>query len=90
VYCNSIGVRRMILAWNDADSFNRHLEMMQACRQAHRANVKCDWNLLKDMPVLEGIQLKNIAGGVNRQFNTNSRPVMVPLRKITMPGNYQN
>jgi hypothetical protein len=80
----------MILVWNDAASFNRHLEMMKVFRRSHPASVKVDWNLLKDMPVLEGVQLKNDAGGVNRQFDTGSRPVMVPIQKIAMPGNYQN
>jgi hypothetical protein len=80
----------MILVWNSADSFNRHLEMVKTLRRSLQASVKRDWYLLRDMPVLQGITLKNNAGGVSRQCDTSNRPVIVPIRKITMPGNFQN
>jgi len=80
----------MILVWDDVKSFNRHLESMKAFRRSRRAKVRCDGNLLKDMPVLQVIPLKNNAGGVNRQFNPGNRPVTVPIPKITLADNSQN
>jgi hypothetical protein len=80
----------MILVWDDAKSFNRHLESIKAFRRSRRANIRGDWNRLKDMPVLQGVPPKNNAGGVNRQFNACNGSVTVPIPEITLMDNSQN
>ena len=89
-YCSSIERKRMILVWNDAKSFNRHLVNMMAFRRLHRAKVDHSWNLLKDMPVAQDIQPVYNAGGGNRFFRANSRAIIVPIWKIKIPANQQN
>jgi hypothetical protein len=80
----------MILVWNDAASFNRHLELMISFRRSHRMNVKRDWHFFKDMPVLQGVTPRNNAGGINRQFDAGNGPVMFPVKEVTLADNYQN
>jgi malate synthase len=80
----------MILVWNDVKSFNRHLENMRAFRQLHQANAKCEWNLIKDMPMPHDVQPSSNAGGVNRFFNSSGRAIVVPIWEITLPRGLQN
>jgi hypothetical protein len=80
----------MILVWNDEKSFNRHLENMRRFWQQHQANEKCDWNLIKDMPMTRDIHVAVGAGGARRFFDSNNREMVAPLWKITLPGNVQN
>jgi len=76
----------MILVWNDAKSFNRHLENMRAFRRSHKAGVEYPGNLLRDMPALRDIQPGGNAGG---SFSCGGM-VAVPIWKITLDRNMRN
>ncbi len=80
----------MILVWNDVKSFKRHLENMRRFRQGHQAISECVWNLLKDMPVPDDIQLQDNAGGVNRLFSSSGRTTTFPIWEIGLPIGSQN
>jgi hypothetical protein len=80
----------MILFWNNVKSFNRHLENMRRFRQWHRANERCDWHIIKDMPIIHDIHVSLHAGGARRFHNVNNREMLVPLWKITLPRITQN
>jgi hypothetical protein len=80
----------MILFWNNATSFNRHLENMRRFRQWHRANEKRDGYLIKDMPMTRDIHVSLNAGGAHRFFGSSTREIVVPIWKIALPESIQN
>jgi hypothetical protein len=77
----------MILFWNDVKSFNRHLENMRRFRHLQEASARCNWDLIKDMPMPDDVRPPGNAGGVNRSFR---RETIVPLWEITIPTSLQN
>ena len=79
----------MILVWSDTKSFSRHLENMRRFRELHRADMKCDWNLIKDMPALGDTRVPAGAGGTRGYLNAVG-PTVVPLWKFTLPAGVKN
>jgi hypothetical protein len=79
----------MILVWSDAKSFSRHLENMRHFHKLHRADMKCGWSLIKDMPTLRDIRVPAGSGGTRGYLNAVG-PMVVPLWKLTLPAGVKN
>jgi hypothetical protein len=80
----------MMLVWNDAKSFNRHLENMRSFRRRHGSDAKCPTYLLRDMPVSQHVQPRVTSGGACRSLSSRSFVISVPVWKITLPGDIRN
>ncbi len=79
----------MILVWNDNKSFSRHLETMRRFRGEHRANIKCSWEIIKDLPELRDMGVPSDTGGT-RSYLEVAGPAVVPLWKFTLPAGVIN
>ncbi len=80
----------MILVWNDAKSFKRHIEAMKLFRQSHDGDLE-EWpGLFRDMPAafdvgtsLRERPFKGFTAG-------KGKVVVVPIWKIDMPADARN
>ena len=79
----------MILVWNDSKSFSRHLENMRRFRGGHRANIKCSWEIIKDMPELRDIHVPAETGGTRSRLEAVG-PTVAPPWKFTLPAGVIN
>lgn len=65
----------MALAWNNTESFKRHLEDMKSFRQSHCSDLKSSPGLFKDMPAPRHMPYPGNTGGVSRKYhNHHSTP----------------
>ena len=80
----------MILVWNDAKSFERHLEAMKTFRQAHPAAPATGFQLIRDMPAPGDLLPPEKAGGVSGIFRSGGKSIIVPIWDIDPPGGCQN
>ena len=80
----------MVLIWNDAKSFQRHLEDMKEFRQSHDGIRNEEITLFQDMPATYDIDSPGHAGGCRHVIRHSSKTIIVPIWKITLPGNIQN
>ena len=76
----------MILVWDDARSFQRHLEDMGRFRRWHEgAGVTVP--SFHDMPAVFDIEPADYPGRDTAPFTSvRGRPVVVPIWKIDLPG----
>ena len=80
----------MVLIWNDAKSFQRHLEDMKEFRQSHDGIFTNEIDLIKDMPATYDIDSPTRVGGCRHVITNSSKTIIVPIWKIQLPGNIQN
>jgi len=79
----------MILVWNNAKSFQRHLEDMRVFRQAHDA-FKNELTLSKNMPIPYDVNfLCNTRGG-RHAVRTGNKTLIAPIWKVELPAGAQN
>ena len=79
----------MILVWNDAQSFHRHLEAMKTFRQSHGANAGGN-KLIKDMPTLFELDLPRRDKVITCFTDSRGKLILVPIWKITISPSLQN
>jgi hypothetical protein len=79
----------MILVWNDANSFRRHLEAMSAFRQAHGPS-PANLQLLKDMPVPCYDNPSRSGSRITCFTSARGRVVIAPIWKMKVPPGAQN
>jgi hypothetical protein len=77
----------MILVWEDARSFQRHLEDMGRFRRSHEGAGSTPEHL-HDLPALFDIEPADYPGRAGAPVFTRvrGRPVVVPIWKIDLPG----
>jgi hypothetical protein len=80
----------MILVWNDAKSFQRHLEDMQVFRRSHQAGPSSLLQLLRDMPTFDDIDSFGKSGTIKSFTSASGKLILVPIWKITIPRGSQN
>jgi hypothetical protein len=80
----------MILTWNDAKSFQRHLEDMRVFRQSHLIDLGEGLKMLKDMPIPFDIKPQCETGTITSFTDTRGKVIIVPLWKITLSIGSQN
>lgn len=80
----------MILVWNDAKSFQRHLEDMRKFRQSHQGLPGSELTLLKGMPTPRDTNYPRNSGGGRRLIKTGGKTIIVPIWKIVIPRGSQN
>ncbi len=78
------------LVWNDAKSFQQHLEDMRMFRQSHQSNLEGRFTLLKDIPTSCGIHPQSKTGGARGFTSARGKPTIVPIWEIVLPRNSQN
>jgi hypothetical protein len=79
----------MTLVWNDARSFQRHLEAMRAFRLSHSLNTP-HHRLVKDMPNPYHLDLTRGEKLITCLTDSRGRAVIVPIWEITAPAGSQN
>jgi hypothetical protein len=79
----------MILVWNDAKSFKRHVEAMRIFRHSHNIDA-ADRLLLRDMPVPYENDSSLAESPVNYFTDSKGRLIFVPIWIISMPQGAQN
>jgi len=80
----------MILVWNDAKSFQRHLEDMRIFRQSHQGLPGSELRLFKGMPTPHDVNYPCNTGGGRRLIKTSGKTIIVPIWKIVLPRGSQN
>ncbi|OGO32499.1 MAG: hypothetical protein A2Z29_06775 [Chloroflexi bacterium RBG_16_56_11] len=73
----------MILVWDDAKSFRKHLEDMRGFRQTHREKPENGWPL-PGMPELNEIQPEGPRDRPRLIGRTGGNKILVPLRKVNL------
>ena len=78
----------MVLVWNDAKSFKRHLEHMRMFRQTHHSD---EGRLapLKEIPTLCNIHTLS-KPGIRGPISIRGKSALVPIWEIAPPRNSQN
>jgi hypothetical protein len=79
----------MILVWNDAKSFRRHLEAMRIFRHSHGTN-PVDRILIQDMPTPYDIGLPRRDRLITSLTDARGKVILVPIWKIAVPTGSQN
>lgn len=79
----------MILIWNDAKSFKRHIEAMRIFRHSHSAYA-VDGALLRDIPAAYEIALSNGERMVAFLTDSKGNLIFVPIWKMATPPGSQN
>jgi hypothetical protein len=79
----------MILVWNDAKSFKRHVEAMRIFRHSHSA-YPTDRLLLRDMPTPYEIDLSHGERLITFLTDSRGKLIFVPIWKIAIPPGSQN
>jgi len=80
----------MILVWNDAKSFQRHLEDMRIFRQSHQGLPGSELTSFKGMPTPHDVNYPCNTGGGRRLIKTGGKTIIVPIWKIVLPRGSQN
>ena len=80
----------MILTWNDAKSFQRHLEDMSTFRRSHFMAPWEGLKMLKDMPIPCDIKPQCETGMITALTDTRGKVIIVPIWKISLPRCSQN
>jgi len=80
----------MILVWNDAKSFQRHLEDMRVFRQSHHSVPGGELTLFKGMPTPYDVNYPCNSGGGRSFIKTSGKTIIVPIWKIALPRGSQN
>jgi hypothetical protein len=79
----------MILVWNDAKSFKRHVEAMRIFRHSHSA-YPTDRLLLRDMPTPYEIDFPLGERQITYFTDSRGKLIFVPIWKIEMPPGSRN
>jgi hypothetical protein len=79
----------MILVWNSARSFQRHLEDMGRFRRSH-AGIDGIVGSFRDMPACFDVEPEENPGRAGTFALVRCRPAVVPIWGIEMPGGSQN
>jgi hypothetical protein len=79
----------MILVWNDAGSFRRHVEAMKTFRHSHHA-YPVDGLLLRDMPATSEINPSHGEKMITRLTDSRGKVIFVPIWKIPVTPGSQN
>jgi hypothetical protein len=79
----------MILVWDDAKSFHRHIEDMGRFRRAH-PGIEGVVKAFHDMPALIDIEPAYDPGRTGAFATVRGRPSVVPIWEIALPGGSQN
>jgi hypothetical protein len=79
----------MILIWNDAGSFKRHLEAMKTFRHSHRAG-PASGLFLRDMPAAYQIDPSHGEKLIAHLTDSRGKVILVPIWKIPVPPGSQN
>jgi hypothetical protein len=79
----------MILVWNNAKSFQQHVEDMKAFRQAHDAS-RNELMLSKNMPIPYDVNVPCKASGGRHVIRTGNKVIIVPIWKVELPAGVQN
>jgi hypothetical protein len=79
----------MILVWDDARSFQRHLEDMGRFRRSH-AGIEGVIRSFQDMPALFDIDPANNPGRRGVFATVRGRPTVVPIWNVDLPGGSRN
>jgi len=79
----------MILVWNDAKSFKRHVDAMRIFRHSHNIDA-ADRFILRDMPTPYEIDFSLGERPVNYFTDSKGKLIFVPIWKIAMPPCSQN
>ena len=79
----------MVLVWNDAKSFQGHLEAMRAFRQSHSA-FPVNGRLPGDMPTPYTIDFSHGERLVIYLATSTGNIIFIPIWKVTEPKNSQN
>jgi hypothetical protein len=80
----------MILTWNDAKSFECHIEDMRVFRQSHFAATWEELKMLKDIPTPFDIGPQCQKGIITTFTDTRGKVIIVPIWEITLPRSSQN
>lgn len=80
----------MVLIWNDAKTFQRHLEDMKAFRQSHDSIFNNEITLFNNMPITYDIDVPGNTGGCRHAIKKAGRTIIVPIWKITLARDIQN
>ncbi len=80
----------MILVWDDAKSFQRHLEDMRIFRQSHHGPTGSELTLFKGMPTPHDINYPCNTGGGRYLIKTVNKTIIVPIWKIAPAQGSQN
>ena len=80
----------MILIWNDAESFQQHLEDMKEFRRSHHEPPVKELALVKHLPAPHDIQFPCNVGGGNQLIKNSSKTLIVPIWKIVLAQGSQN
>jgi hypothetical protein len=79
----------MILVWDNAKSFQRHLEDMGRFRRSH-AGIEGAIGSFHDMPALFDIDPADNPGRCGAFAMVRGRPTVVPIWDIDLPGGSRN
>jgi hypothetical protein len=80
----------MILIWNDAKSFQRHLEDMRVFRRSHLVNPGEGPKMLKDLPMPSDIKPEYEPGSCKGFTNTSGKVILIPIWEIVLCRGSQN
>lgn len=74
----------MILVWNDAKSFQRHLEDMRVFRRSHLVNPMEGRKMLNDFPRLSDIKPEYEPGNYSGVTDIKGKVILIPIWKIAL------
>jgi hypothetical protein len=80
----------MILIWNDAKSFQRHINDMKVFRQSHESVSSGELSLFKNMPTPHDINYPCNTTGGRHLLKTGDITLVVPIWKIVLAQGLQN
>ena len=85
------GSIKMILVWNNIQSFQQHLEDMRQFRQSHvQSAPKEELRMFKTMPIPFDVTLPQETGLVRNIYDSKGKLMLVPIWRITPSRGSQN
>jgi len=78
------------LVWNDAKSFEQHLEDMRLFRRTHPGRLEGGLAPLKSLSTLCYYIRRSINTGLISSVSVRGKSILVPVWQIALPGNSQN
>ena len=80
----------IILVWDDAEAFQRHVVAMKSFRQSHPENPPNKPKMVRNTPRPDNKNLTDSPGGAKRFTRTRAKPTLVPIWEMELPRGIQN
>ena len=80
----------IILVWDDAEAFQRHVAAMKSFRQSHPENPPSKPKLVRNTPPPGNPRQADSRSGAKRFTRTRAKPTLVPIWEMELPRGIQN